>query len=573
MSVRVLVLTLAAAFALPHPRAHAVAVSGDEAEGDFAVAGRTVRQRGTVAARAATRVTVEGGRATTIGDLARQAFVAQDRFTGEVRAARTHLLAAPAVSDEVVELDESIVLTRKTSFVVTDPVALRAASPTYAMVRGGHAGAMTVRELSATQRAGLTALATEAAGYPDGHPLKTAAAQGEQALLDAIGAGKGEFAMTTTVEIPRGSRAWGLRPVQLSNGAFGKTETVAPGSRYGEPIDILDHTAVDEGGTCTHDFDFLLGFTRTHDWDWTTRFDLPGGFLRVKAAAWFDYGLRIPVQVHAVQTPNRIEATGGDADVPATYGVTLSARTLDAPKSFYTGVGLSENAAHDGKELFLSTGFGVTVTLRIFGERLLHQTFPGNTQIEWGDHFTPPFGDCGSRCGPALWIPAQATRTQIDVLVAKGSAQAGVKLAGDGAIGFAYEAIANDATVESWPGTNRQNKASKPTLSLSSRTAHLTRTAQLDALASGGRLGYGYRLSAPTYTWDLEMIPGIKGTIEIKVWPFKETITIGPFWLDEAAIDLGTLRLAAHEGTPEKAKRTHGLKTYRSGLPSQLVPK
>ena len=532
---------------------------------ELAIAGRTVVQRGSVAAKGKAKVPL-GKSTTTVTDVARLAFVEQDKFTSEAKRGRKALLNEPVVVDEFVELADATIVSRTTKMIVTDPVALRKASPTFAKLRSGNAGKMTVGELPAAQRDGFARLKAEILTYPDDHPLKQAAKKNDQALLDAIGAGFGEFAVTTTMEFPKKQRE--TQHVGSFQSAF--PSTVGGTSDTRRTWTAPPAAAIEASGTCTHDVQFMAGYLKVYDWKWTSRFDIPGGYFRFHAHAWFDFGIRIPIELHVEQTPNKLHGTGGERDIPANYAVSLTATTLDAGSDFYTGVGLKTADVHEGNEVFLSTGVELTMTVVVQETEVFQQTIPANAGFNWGQNFQPPFGNCGSACGPEFWIPATATHTVFDLGIVTGSAQAGFRLAGDGTINVDYEALANGAPIESWTDTNKATRTSKATLAFQSKAKALKRTSEVAALKAQGDtpISYGYRLSNPRYTWDLELVPGIKGTVAVKFWPIKETIVIGPFWLDVLALKLGTLAFAPYPGAQSIAESSHGTKSWSLGTVS-----
>ncbi|MFO0636537.1 MAG: hypothetical protein U0168_27215 [Nannocystaceae bacterium] len=566
-------LTLVAA--APPP----AAVSRPSAEIEQAIGGRKVLGRGTVAARKDVAVSIAGRRTVKTGELAAGLFREHANFSAELTKGKAALMGDPIVTDEVVELATSTLLTRTTAFVVKDPTALRKSSPMFARLRNGKAKGTTLAELSAAQRTGLDAFKRELDSKPADHPLRKAMAKGDQALLDAMGDGAGDIALTTTVVVPKGAPALDkaghvVAPKQLADGSFADppTAVVRPANATAIVSAKPPAPETSEAGTCKHTTKFLAGFTEGDQWDYRLRFDIPGAFFRFKAAAWYGYGLRIPIEVTASQSPRSI-TTEGEHDVESEYDVTLSATTKDAGKGFYEDVGLAADDVWDGDELVLETGVSITLHAEVLGAVILDKVLPKGAALSYSQDFVPPMGNCGTSCGFDVWIPASITKTSIDLGVAKGSARAGVKVAGDGEIAIDFEAMAQAAdassSVDSWTAGDKKNAKKKHTLSFGKASDERKRIAGLSALAKdGASKSFGHRLSNPRYTWNVALIPGVRGDVEITVWPFKQPFVIGPYWLDSVSLELGSVDFGPHAGTTTKVETLHGSKTWRSNKPS-----
>ncbi|MBX7078506.1 MAG: hypothetical protein K1X88_04895 [Nannocystaceae bacterium] len=554
------------------------AASRPSAEIELAIGGRKVLARGTVAARKDVAVSIAGRRTVKTGVLAAGLFREHASFATELSKGKAALQGAPIVTDEVVELATSTLLTRTTAFVVVDPKALRKSSPMFARLRDGKAIGTRLADLSAEQRAGFDAFKRELGSKPADHPLRKAMAKGDQALLDAMGDGVGDVALTTTVVVPKGAPALDksghvVAPKQLADGSFADPPT----SLVRPPISTALVTAkppapeTSESGTCKHTTKFLAGFTESDQWDYRVRFDIPGAFFRFKASAWYGYGLRIPIEVTASQSPRTI-TTGGDHDVDSEYDVTVSATTKDASKSFYEDVGLAPLDVWDGDELVLETGFSITLHAEVLGGVILDKVLPKNSALSYSQDFVPPMAGCGTACGFDVWIPASITKTSIDLGVAKGSARAGVKVAGEGEIAIDFEAMAQhgdaSSSIDSWTAGDKKNAKKKHTLSFEKASDQKKRIAGLSPLTkSGASKSFGHRLSNPRYTWDVALIPGVRGDVEITVWPFKQAFVIGPYWLDSVSLELGSVDFGPHAGTTTKVETLHGNKSWHKHTP------
>src|SRR5690606_35109631 len=151
--------------------------------------------------------------------------------------------------------------------------------------------------LDPESRAGLAAFHTEALRYPAGHPLRTAAEQGEEALYRAIDSGAGDVEIVDTVGVPRvepSSGRAGLR--RRADGTFelpaarggavgragsttlrgsatggtGAAETAPlPGAgRARQDTPIVQPGEVERSGEHSTRAEMLNGFTRGRVWEW-----------------------------------------------------------------------------------------------------------------------------------------------------------------------------------------------------------------------------------------------------------------------------------------------------------------
>jgi hypothetical protein len=552
-------------------------VSAQNADVNAFVAGKKALKRGTIQSLRGHKISIGGRRTVSVGEVADRVFAEQNAITAQLKQARSGLKADPNVTAEVVELDDATVLSSSTSVTIEKPDVVQKSAPELTKVRGTP-GPATLGGLSAKAKADLATFKAQALKFATGHPLRQAAESGDQALLDAIAAGKGDYTVTTTIVIPkrplaRDASGRARAPTQSADGSFdfgsskgsaadeSKRDEVRTKGKAREP----KAPKTKEKGRVAYDADFLTGFTRGDSLEWTRRWDVPTGFFRVKATAWYDYGLRVPVRVHAVMKPERIE-TKGASDVESKYDVSLDAKTLDADAAFYRDVGLSGSDVADGKELVLRAGFSVTLTLRIMGIDI-NQTIPKGAAFDFGQNFRPPFGDCGTKCGFDVWVPSSITHTGISILgVLKGEARFGVNVSGNGAVGVDYGALFGNDPLKSWHSSRSANSAENRhdiVFSSPKQTHTFFQNAPAIAQKQGGSKSFGFALSKPKYTWKLELTPGVRADIEVNAKPiFKSKFTIGPLWLHDLAIRLGTINLRGHDGTADEHLVRLGTKTF-----------
>lgn len=551
-----------------------------ERELEVVLKGKKTLRRGTFKSMGAHKVSIAGRREVPVADVAARLFADHAQLSGELRKARKGLRADPVETDEVVELEDATVLTTSTSISVIDADAVRAASPAFAAVRGKADRKVALAGLAPKARAALTAYRAEAAQLAADHPLRAAAAAGDQALLDALAAGLGDVTITTTVVIPKKPLAVGadgriVAPRTRGDGSFdfgaskmGSAADEVAGDKARETKsgrrDEAPAPRVKEKGKSRHQADFVTGFTRGDAWEWSRRWDVPTGFFRVKATAWYEYGLRVPVSIDGTMSPTVIESKGGD-DVESTYQVELGARAVDGAAKHYTDAGIAAAHVHGGRELVLGAGFQVTLTLKVMGFDI-DRRLPGDGRIDFSQDFRPPFGDCGTRCGFDVWIPADVTRTGFSLLgVIKGSARAGVNVSGDGKVFATYEALYGNDVVPSWPAGKARQQQRRHELVFDSAKQAVVMEQKLSPLSGADRSrSFGYRLSRPRYEWKVALTPGLRADIHVNAKPiFSDHITIGPLWLDDLALRLGTVNLRAHEGSRDEIGVRHGEKSHQ----------
>jgi hypothetical protein len=274
--------------------------------------------------------------------------------------------------------------------------------------------------------------------------------------------------------------------------------------------------------------------------------------------------LRVPIEISATQTPKKMSLRAA-SDEDADFEVALSATTKDAVAAFYTDVGLPSSEVHGGDELVLSAGFGVTFTLRVMGINI-NKTLPNDRTFDFSQDFVPPFGNCGTNCGFEVWIPADVTRTSVNILgIIKGSARAGVNVSGDGDVFVDFEALVDGASVQSWAKGAKKDAKKKHEIQFGSASESRTRVATAPAIKKADvERTFGYRLSDPKYDWTIVLTPGVRGDIDVNAKPiFSDHFTIGPFWLHALAMELGTVHLRGHDGTDTTAEYEHGTKTWK----------
>jgi len=545
-------------------------------------AGKRVKKRGTLAQMRAHQVSIAGRRTMSAGDLADGLFADQRELTREFRGAKAALLGDPEVSEEVVDTDEATVITTSTKITVVDPDALRQKSTRFGSIRNKQTrDGFALSNLTAAERKKFDKLKDKMKALPAHHPLRKAADTGDDALLDALLDGKGDVTVTTTVVVPK------TAPKRTASGQLLVRQVKDDGT-----VDFSRPVAVDsigakigaggwraptrevEGGKpekttakgkTKTTAQFLTGFTEADDFIWEKRWDFSFGFVSVKFHPWYEFGLRVPVEVKGTLSPDKIVHKGPE-DIPYEFEVELTAKPVDGDQTFYKDVGLAADLIKDGKEFLLGAGFEVIVRVNAGWVLDKKWIIPKNASFDWGGDMRPPFGDCGTQCGKDFWIDADYTHTKLNLLnVVTGSARVGFKLTGDGEVRVDYEALDGNDEIPSWEAGHKGEKRKKHTLSFgrSSDTRRMKAEAG-PVVRDGATRQYGYRLSNPRYDWKVTLTPGVRGDIRVKAKPLLDDhFAIGPLWLDPFAIKLGTVHLDAHKGTKDSYKLKQGDKTWQ----------
>jgi len=522
-----------------------------------------------------------------MGDLADRAFREIRTRNGQLTNASRALLGPVVQEETFTESDTATTLEAVAKFTVVDPDAFRVSAPAFASYNAGmrDRGTFSAAQLKPEARAGFEAFKADLARAPAGHPLKLAAQRGDDALLDAIAAGKGDVTIRTRVVVPKretvitGKRAAVPR---FSGSTFDYAQTtpkelrLVPSATEAAPRAEVDDAPSSRGqGTSTRVSKFLAGFTRHQSFDWEERWEFgTRDYFAIGAHAGYAVGLRIPLEVTTRMTPTSLTRPGfPDAD--GTYDVFVKARPVDANEQFYMDVGLSKTAAYEGKELVLEAEAYATVDVVAgWGTIKIHERIPNNAGFDFGQNFTPPFDDCGTRCGVEAWVPATVTRTELNILgVVSGRAQIGVNLSGRGTVGVEYTSLFGDATVDSSLGALRRTHSLSFDRGEERRITTILPPIVPEMRLMSGSRSYGYRLASPTYAWTLVATPGVKGTVRVNARPFFSLEeVIGPFWLSPFAMELGTVAFAAHAGTKQTVSVKTGEKSFGTSMAVTAAP-
>jgi hypothetical protein len=523
------------------------------------------RQRVPLATLGGAPVRLASGRVLDVAQAANISLVRQRTITSEAQAASAALVGAPEVTEEFIETEHTMLLVGTTHLVVRDPAALRTLAPTLGKFHLKGPGAITLSRMDAGQRAFFDAFQAQMLTKPNSHPLGMAARQGSAQLLDAALSGKGDLTITTVVEAPLENLATAgatyMAPA-VQNGSFDfsqmhSSSIVGFNSNYSTFEDAAPLQAGTASGESTVVTPFVNGFTLANAFSWGEEWNFGVGSVSFEAGASYGVGLRIPIQVTGTMTPTEIGHLGDTADFDSTFASTVSANVIDADADFYADAGLEPIDVQDGQELVLNAEAHITVDVNIFGAKV-RETFPHGLSVDYGRNFRPPFDGCGTDCGTNLWLPASLTKTDIDLGVAGAYAQIGVNVSGEGTVTLDYESLYDHDPVKSTRG-----QATQTTHELSfTQDNDRNFTTRLPALETWGDKPFGYKISNPKYTWDVAVTPGVKGVIWVDCLVLDWRDGLGPFWLDIAKIELGSVKFGPHAGSRSSRSVNQGTKSW-----------
>lgn len=503
-------------------------------------------------------------RTITVGELGKSMFKDQQRFEAEVRQAPAGaLLGAVKVEEVGQEYAHAYVLTRTVSVVVADPAALRLASPTYARIAPKAKGQLTVKDLKpdAVQRFFKTKaklLGNEAGG----HPLRLAAARGDQDLLDAAVDGAGELSVSdsfmilkvSTVLNPQGQ----LMAPPFAGGVYDLSKRApiagqlapAPPELVPLPTSQVGSGLINVRGQC------LNGFTYGHDWFWERRWEFFSGHVWLAAGLAYGFGLRIPIDLQARLSPTKVSTTG-TTDQPASFEVDVSAGTFDGDASYYAQAGLPAQLRRNGEEFLLFAEMGYGYSFEALWMNFGHR--PYSTEgFDFSQDFKPPQGGAWSAI-KEYFIPADLTHTRLNLGVVQGQVELGVKLDGRGFIDVVVRLL--HAGRQQLAFLSNGAGATAHTLRLEGADRPVKLKASL-GLGAPGTTSFGFWIDQIKYTMELSLLPGIRYGVTIGYsWlskSFSDTL-----WFESLRVPLPTLTLETHAGTRSELRYEGGQKTYR----------
>ncbi len=503
-------------------------------------------------------------RTLTVGELGKSMFKDQQRFEAELRQAPAGALLGAVKVDEVgYEYAHAYVLTRTVSVVVLDPAKLRVSSPTYAKIAPKAKGQLSLKDLRADAlprffKAKATLLANEAGG----HPLRLAAAKGDQQLLDAVVDGAGELSVSDSFMILKVSTALDAQGQLLAPPFAGgvydlsKRAPIATQLPPAAPELVPLPTSQVSAGLTNVRGQCLNGFTYGHDWFWERRWEFYSGHVWLAAGLAYGFGLRIPIDLQAKLSPTKVSTTGA-VDQPAKFDVEVSAGTLDADVTHFAQAGLGQPLRRNGEEflLFAEMGYGYSFEAlwMNFGNR------PYSTDgFDFSQHFKPPQGGTWSAI-KEYFIPSDLTHTRLNLGVVQGQLELGVRLDGRGWVDVVVRLLHKGQEQLAFLGNGVGGTSH--TLRLEGQDKPIKLQTSL-GLGAPGTTSFGFWIDRIKYTMELSLLPGVRYGVTIGYsWlskSFSDTL-----WFESLRVPLPTLTLGTHAGTRSELRHEGGVKTYQ----------
>jgi hypothetical protein len=535
--------------------------------------GATVLQRMSLASIGSAAVQLANGDWMQVDQAAAAALSRHRGLIAQLAGAPGALLGAAKTTEELIETAHSVRIVATTRFTVVDPVALRLSSPHYRAFQFKSASAVPLASLTPTERAWFDAFKATMLLKPPSHPLGQAARQGPQALWNAMLAGKGDVTVISYAEYPTGGldRTGNTFQVpQVVDGYFDFSNVVAKTLKGAGALDQLDDGNDDdsgpvginhvyESGKVTTVSEFVNGYGDHQAYNKGETWDLGLSKVHVGLHGDYGWGFRIPIRVTGTIDPAEIRHVGNEKDEASEFHTAVSVDVINAGPEFYEAAGLPADEIEDGQELVFNADAEVKLKIWVFGSVVLDKELPDSDGIDLGQNYAPPFGDCGTYCGFEFWIDPKLTKTDLNFGIAGANAQLGFNVSGTGEVTLDYESMYDGDVVRSASGAgDGKNTHSLSFTQPNERNFHT----DLARLRNPGSKSFGYKLSNIDYTWDFKLTPGVKAEIwaDIKILDWSDTL--GPYWLDAFAVDLGSLTFPTYAGSHASRTITPGRKIW-----------
>jgi hypothetical protein len=491
-------------------------------------------------------------------------------------------------SAEVYEFEDSFVVVTSTGATVADPAKVKAALPKFGRLAKSGSVHVDMDALTAESKRGLADFKKELAGYPKSHPLRQAAAKGDQALLDALARGVGDMEIVRTLHIPKKPPAVKTGTVDIPKVVGGKvdyskTRTLERKSTLGPGTPIGNSAAqamgpVDSGGR-NETAEFVAGRTWGEGWVWEEQWNVPSGFLRVTLGAHYAVGLRVPIEVKTKMSPMWVcDDTGTREGRTSNFKLDVRAEAIDGDAAFYERAGMPSDLIANGDELALQAGVGYGVKLRLFWRTLVNRPYR-EVGIDWGRDFDPPQGSASQKV-VEVFLPASVTQTDFDYGPLSGSARLGFKVDVRGKVRTRVSArqLQQNLLVVGRPSGSTPvsgDVRSTPQLLVSSSPTWRRYAFRLNNSTRPGSIpsyqqAFGYTVDQVEYDSKWSVVPGVKVNASARYAGYGISGT-WTYWLDELEVPIGTLRLGRHPGTRTSLRNNDGRKLFKRSSPGWCV--
>lgn len=551
------------------------------------------RQTGSAAQLSARQIEIAPGQRTTLAQLAPTLFAEQNALQTQLNRARGATLGAVETHDEVYDLGDRVVIARTTRVILTNPDLAQRSSPIVRSFLQGRGS--PPRSIDPETRAGLAQLRQELASAPPQHPLRAAADQGDEALLAAISRGEGELEVVDTFVLPTAA-------VPTRNGAVMLPSTDGMRFDYARPrTDVMrvppprefataapiDHgpqvgssptvdltpgapaeVGTTNGPAITHTYEFMNGFTIGRAWEWERRWNYPSGFFRVTFKAGLGFGLRIPIRAHVTLNPGYMRVVDTQ-DRPSAFMTAVRYETVDATSDFYSRTGISQGQLFDGKELVIRAFVGYGYKFRALWKDWSYRPYE-EWGFDYGQNFVPP-QSANWQSIREFFIPAEITRTVIDLGIIEGRLEAGVQLGARGRVSGVFRSFIDGQRVQSQFGNQNALEWRRDFQFPQQSITFGTPIAPFSRAVSASRT-YGYEIGDLRYTSDWSIVPGAKVSVRVGIDGFSRTFN-HTIWIEDARINLGSITLDPHDGTRRwNGNQQAGRKYFQNAYDVQTGP-
>jgi len=531
------------------------------------------------------------GSVQQLGAIVVKSFKEQETFATRMNKADLvgrAILFLPEVEDEVLEFEDSYVIRRSTKIIVINPVLVSRESNLFRDYLGERPR-MPVRlgvdELDQEEQAALKTFMTIGINELDPNdPIRAAARSGEQAVLDAIVAGKGALTIEDTLIIPKRmglDQGADIRIPTIRDGVFDlknlepvKSLSIKSLGSNPMPQEPLKLKAIPipkkeppprqplkpeakASGKKKITAEFLAGVTRSANFQWERKWEFPTGYFRITLGAGYAFGYRVPLVATASIEPTKAYIQDY-SDKKVIIGVAGKLETVNGSKNYYKRVGLPANQLKNGKELLLEANVGYGYKLRALWKTRLYRPYTA-IGISYSQNFQPPMNSsisC-STCDFIMSLDPKTTKMSLDLTLLKGTAWIRFDGKTAGLPSLNLKTMVDNKTqknyalknVETMSGTYPYKIVLKP-IPLRKGTTTQIRP-------------YGIRLTDPTYKARLVITPQIKLGLRIGYKKISRNFNTGWINLNSLRIDTGQMILKSHVGTPKEHVWNEGKKTYR----------
>jgi hypothetical protein len=536
-----------------------------------------------------------------VRDIVVQSFQEQEGFASRMNKAElvdSQVIAAlPEVEDEVLVFDDAYVIRRSTRIIVVDPVAVAKESSLFRSfldqqpIRSMPRKIAGSPDLSSEEKAGLQQFMSRDVNrlHPD-DPLRAATASGEQALLDAIAAGQGEFIVEDTLIIPKEmgtDQGQNIAIPTIRNGVMDlknpepvkslAIKGMGPGPDPVPPQSMkLKVQAIPEAspppragmkpkseatGKKKITAEFLLGTTRAANFQWERKWTFPSGFFRLTLGSGYVFGYRVPVIARATVEPAR-GYIQDYSDKKVIIGAEASVKTTNGDSKFYQRAGLSDNQIKKGNELLLEANVGYGYKFRALWTTIRHRPYSA-IGISYSQSFKPPMDASGLQSSStaktfAMTLDPKTTKISVEGNFVGGSAIIRFDGRAWGTLTMDLETLVDNRTQKTFAiKTNQMTAAGSYPFKLVMNPVPLRQGTTIQ------HRPFGIRLVNPAYQARFVVTPKIRFGFRVGYKKLSRNFTTSWIPLNSLTIDTGNFSMKPHAGTRTHYTWNEGEKIYR----------